>query len=69
VADAAASVAGRPVTVETRFIAPAQPSGQSPPGTVSDATRAVLQTFSGSRVVATRLREDAGPAPQPRRGA
>jgi hypothetical protein len=69
VAEAAASVAGRPVAVETRFTAPSGPAEQAPSGTVSDATRAVLQTFSGSRVVATRLRDDGGHAPQPRPGA
>ena len=69
VADAAASVAGRPVVVETRYTAPSGAADRAPEGTVSDATRAVLQTFSGSRVVATRMRDDAGQAPQPRPGA
>lgn len=69
VAEAASQVAGHPVTVETRFTASTQPAEQSAPGTVSEATRAVLQTFAGSRVVATRLRDDADPAPPSRRGA
>ena len=59
ITDAAASIAGRPVVVETRFTgedaAPVDPT----PG-VSAVTQAVLQTFDGSRVVATRLREDVG---------
>ncbi|MBV8195992.1 MAG: DNA polymerase III subunit gamma/tau [Candidatus Dormibacteraeota bacterium] len=59
IAEAATHVAATPVTVETRFTGEDRPVPEKP-GTVSEMTQAVLQTFSGSRVVATRIREDAG---------
>ena len=60
ITDAAASIAGRPVVVETRFTGEdSAPVVDTTPG-VSAVTQAVLQTFDGSRVVATRLREDVG---------
>ena len=62
IADAARHVAGAPVTVETRFTGEAQRAPDQA-GTVSDVTQAVLQTFSGSRVVATRLHDDAAGSP------
>ncbi|MBV8529312.1 MAG: DNA polymerase III subunit gamma/tau [Candidatus Dormibacteraeota bacterium] len=57
ITDATSSIAGAPMIVETRY------TGEEtvPPDTtlgVSAVTQAVLQTFEGSRVVATRLRED-----------
>ena len=54
---AVATVAGRPVSVETRFIGEPATQPDTAPGAMSDATQAVLQTFTGSRVTATRLRE------------
>ena len=57
--DAASSIAGVPVTVETRFTGDETAPVDTTPG-VSAVTQAVLQTFDGSRVVATRLREDTG---------
>ena len=59
ITDAAASIAGRPVVVETRFTGEESAPVDTTPG-VSAVTQAVLQTFDGSRVVATRLREDVG---------
>src|SRR5262249_27540647 len=61
---ATGSIAGRPVTVETRFTGEDAPPVDATPG-VSAVTQAVLQTFDGSRVVATRLREDVGRRSQP----
>ena len=57
ISDAAASIAGKPVVVETRFTGEDSAPVDTTPG-VSAVTQAVLQTFDGSRVVATRLRED-----------
>ena len=59
ITDAVESVAGRPVAVETRFTGEETAPVDTTPG-VSAVTQAVLQTFDGSRVVATRLREDVG---------
>ena len=58
-ASAVATVAGRPVSVETRFIGEPATQPDASPGSMSDATQAVLQTFTGSRVTATRLRDTA----------
>jgi hypothetical protein len=58
--EAVAAVAGRQIDVETRFIGEPRAEGP-PPGSVSDATEAVLKTFVGSRVTSTRIRE----RPQP----
>jgi hypothetical protein len=64
IADAASHLAGATVVVETRFTGEAAPRSEQSGG-VSPVTQAVLQTFTGSRVVATRLRDDAGrPAPR-----
>ena len=68
IADAASQLAGRAVAVETKFTGEQQPASGPAPGTVSDVTQAVLQTFAGSRVVATRLRDDAATGPQPGAG-
>ena len=69
IADAAAHIAGVPVAVETQFTGDASPPAPEQPGGVSEVTQAVLQTFGGSRVVATRLREDArGQSPRTPRG-
>lgn len=57
ITDAASSFAGRPVVVETRFTGEETAHVDTTPG-VSAVTQAVLQAFDGSRVVATRLRED-----------
>ncbi len=68
--DAVAHVAGRPLVVEARFIGEAPAAPAPPPGTIGDATQAVLQTFAGSRVTATRTHErDPGAAPASPRGA
>ena len=45
-----------PFEVLTRFTGEEQPRG--PSGSVSDVTQAVLDTFAGSRVTATRLHDD-----------
>jgi hypothetical protein len=42
--------------VLTRFTGEERPRG--PSGAVSDVTQAVLETFAGSRVTATRLHDD-----------
>jgi hypothetical protein len=59
ITDAAASITGQPVVVETRFTGEESAPVDTTPG-VSAVTQAVLQTFDGSRVVATRLRDDVG---------
>ncbi|HEX6538500.1 MAG TPA: DNA polymerase III subunit gamma/tau [Candidatus Dormibacteraeota bacterium] len=59
IAGAASHVAGGPVTVETRFTGEQSPPSVEQTGGVSEVTQAVLHTFGGSRVVATRAREDA----------
>jgi hypothetical protein len=58
IAAALSTIAGRPVEVITRFIGDERPRGEAS-GTVSDITQAVLDTFAGSRVTATRLHDDA----------
>jgi len=65
---AATAVAGRSVGVETRFAggeAAAAATGQ--PGTVSDVTQAVLDTFKGSRITGTRLRDPSAASNSPPR--
>jgi hypothetical protein len=59
IAEAASHLAGAPVVVETRFTGGEAPPPEQPAG-VNEVTQAVLNTFGGSRVVATRLRDDAG---------
>jgi hypothetical protein len=56
IAEALSTIGGRPVEVLTRFTGEERPRG--PSGTVSDVTQAVLDTFAGSRVTATRLHDD-----------
>ncbi len=56
IAEALSSIAGHPVEVLTRFTGEERPRG--PSGSVSDITQAVLDTFAGSRVTATRLHDD-----------
>jgi DNA polymerase III subunit gamma/tau len=57
IAAALSTISGRPVEVVTRFIGDERPRGEAS-GTVSDVTQAVLDTFAGSRVTATRLHDD-----------
>jgi DNA polymerase III subunit gamma/tau len=57
IAGALSTIAGRRVEVTTRFIGDERPRGEMS-GTVSDVTQAVLDTFAGSRVTATRLHDD-----------
>jgi DNA polymerase III subunit gamma/tau len=57
IAAALSALAGRPIEVITQFIGEDRPRGE-PSGTVSDITQAVLDTFAGSRVTATRLHDD-----------
>ena len=56
IAEALSAIGGRPVEVVTRFTGEERPRG--PSGSVSDVTQAVLDTFAGSRVTATRLHDD-----------
>ena len=56
VAAALSSISGRPIEVITTFTGEERPRGAT--GTVSDVTQAVLDTFAGSRVTATRLHDD-----------
>ena len=68
IADALSTIGGRPVEVLTRFTGEERPRGAS--GAVSDVTQAVLDTFAGSRVTATRLHDDTGlGAPRSANGA
>jgi hypothetical protein len=57
IAAALSTIAGRPVEIITQFIGDERPRGEAS-GTVSDITQAVLDTFAGSRVTATRLHDD-----------
>jgi DNA polymerase III subunit gamma/tau len=57
IAAALSTIAGRSVEVITRFIGDERPRGEAS-GTVSEVTQAVLDTFAGSRVTATRLHDD-----------
>jgi DNA polymerase-3 subunit gamma/tau len=56
-ARAASAVAGREIAVETRFAGEEKAPPEADPGMVSDVTQAVLDTFKGSRITATRLRD------------
>jgi DNA polymerase-3 subunit gamma/tau len=56
IAEALSAIAGHPVEVVTSFTGEERPRG--PSGSVSDITQAVLDTFAGSRVTATRLHDD-----------
>jgi DNA polymerase-3 subunit gamma/tau len=56
IADALSAIAGHPTEVRTQFTGEERPRG--PSGAVSDVTQAVLDTFAGSRVTATRLHDD-----------
>jgi DNA polymerase III subunit gamma/tau len=54
---AVSTICGHPLGVVTRFTGEDRPRGEVS-GTVSDITQAVLDTFAGSRVTATRLHDD-----------
>ena len=70
IGDAAGDIAGAPVAIESRFTGEAQaPTAVPAHGSVSDVTQAVLDTFSGSRVTSTRIRDDGGDAPRELPGA
>jgi hypothetical protein len=56
IAEALSAIGGRPIEVATRFTGEERPRG--PSGSVSDVTQAVLDTFAGSRVTATRRHDD-----------
>jgi DNA polymerase-3 subunit gamma/tau len=56
IAEALSAIGGRPIEVVTQFTGEERPRGHS--GSVSDVTQAVLDTFAGSRVTATRLHDD-----------
>ena len=56
IAEALSAIGGRPVEVLTRSPAKSVRGGR--PGSVSDVTQAVLDTFAGSRVTATRLHDE-----------
>ena len=56
-AEAAAEVAGSPRAVDARFVGEGAAPGRRPTAT-GEATQAVLDTFAGSRVTSTRLRDD-----------
>jgi hypothetical protein len=56
IAEALSAIGGRPIEVLTSFTGEERPRGSS--GSVSDVTQAVLDTFAGSRVTATRLHDD-----------
>ena len=57
IAAALSTIGGRPVEVVTRFTGEERPRGDGG-GKVSGITQAVLETFAGSRVTATRLHDD-----------
>ena len=57
IASAVSTISGHPIEVVTRFTGEERPRGEVS-GTVSDITQAVLDTFAGSRVTATRLHDD-----------
>ncbi len=57
IAAALSTIGGRPVEVVTRFTGEDRPRGDAG-GKVSGITQAVLDTFAGSRVTATRLHDD-----------
>ena len=58
IAAALSTIGGRPIEVVTR-VHRGGSAAREAPGTVSDVTQAVLDTFAGSRVTATRLHDDA----------
>ncbi|MGA7988872.1 MAG: DNA polymerase III subunit gamma/tau [Candidatus Dormiibacterota bacterium] len=57
IAAAVSTISGHPLDIVTRFTGEDRPRGEVS-GTVSDITQAVLDTFAGSRVTATRLHDD-----------
>ncbi len=57
IASAVSAICGHPLEIVTRFTGEDRPRGEIS-GTVSDVTQAVLDTFAGSRVTATRLHDD-----------
>jgi DNA polymerase III subunit gamma/tau len=66
--EAAGEVAGSPRTIETTYVGGQEPAPTRRPGGTGEATQAVLDTFDGSRVTSTRLRDDDANRP-PRDGA
>ena len=56
IAEALSAIGGRPIEVRTLFTGEERPRGTS--GAVSEVTQAVLDTFAGSRVTATRLHDE-----------
>jgi DNA polymerase III subunit gamma/tau len=60
--EAAAEVAGSPRQVDTTYVGQDDAPGRRP-GTTGETTQAVLDTFAGSRVTSTRLRDDANRPP------
>jgi len=57
IGSAVSTICGHPVEIVTRFTGEDRPRGEIS-GTVSDITQAVLDTFAGSRVTATRLHDE-----------
>jgi DNA polymerase-3 subunit gamma/tau len=55
--EAAGEVAGSPRAIETAYVGQ-EPAPARRPGVTGEATQAVLDTFAGSRVTSTRLRDD-----------
>ena len=62
IGEAASQIADRPVTVEAAFTGSTGPA-ETRPGEVSDLTQAVLDTFAGSRITSTRIRDHAEDPP------
>jgi hypothetical protein len=60
---AAAEVAGSPRKVEASYVGQDEGPARRP-GTTGETTQAVLDTFAGSRVTSTRLRDDANRPPR-----
>jgi hypothetical protein len=56
--EAVAEVAGSPRVVDVKYVGEGTAPPKRPGGT-GEATQAVLDTFAGSRVTSTRLRDDA----------
>jgi DNA polymerase-3 subunit gamma/tau len=61
--EAAGEVAGSPRAIETAYVGQ-EPSPARRPGVTGEATQAVLDTFAGSRVTSTRLRDDTNRPPR-----
>jgi len=61
--EAAGEVAGSPRAIETAYVGESAPLPRTP-GETGATTQAVLDTFAGSRVTSTRLRDDANRPPR-----